>query len=75
MLTSGKSPASAKVLGRDKHGWFGETAVKDITVVANKVNNTSLKFHEMFKCDPSAEHYGFKSWDGKYRRDYQALHF
>lgn len=52
------------MLGRDKRGWFSETAVKDISIVGNKAAGTDLKFHDMFKCDPSAENYGYKSWDG-----------
>lgn len=60
-----QTPESAKVLGKDKHGWFGETATKDVEIVANKAGNTDLKFHDMFVCDPSKEYHGFKSWDGK----------
>jgi phosphatidylserine decarboxylase len=32
--------------------------------VANAPNKTSFKFEEMYKCDPTKKHYGFKSWDG-----------
>ncbi|EKD16509.1 uncharacterized protein L3040_001244 [Drepanopeziza brunnea f. sp. 'multigermtubi'] len=63
------SPESAKVLGKDKHGWFGETATKDIEIVANKAGNTDLKFHDMFVCDPTKEYHGFKSWDDFFTRE------
>lgn len=66
-----KSPASAYVLHKTKHGWFGETAVKDITTVANKAASTNLKFHEMFKCEPSHETYGYTSWDDFFTRELQ----
>ncbi len=33
--------------------------------VANAANKTTFKFEDMYICDPSAEHFGFKSWDGE----------
>jgi len=33
--------------------------------VANAPYKTNHKFEDMYICDPSAKHYGFKSWDGK----------
>lgn len=33
--------------------------------VANQPYSTNHKFEDMYICDPSAKHYGFKSWDGK----------
>jgi phosphatidylserine decarboxylase len=56
------SPESAEVLGTDKEGWFGETGVKSIEHVGN-LGKTNRKFEDMFVCDPSAKHHGFKSWD------------
>ena len=61
------SPASAEVLGADSKGWFSETGVKDLTATAN-VGNTSYKFEDLYVCDPTAEHHGFKSWDGFFTR-------
>lgn len=60
-----KTPESAQVLGSHKLGWFGETGLGDLVEVANAPEKSNLKFEEMFECDPSATHYGFKSWDGK----------
>ncbi|CBX95063.1 predicted protein [Plenodomus lingam JN3] len=56
------SPESAYVLGSDKIGWFSDHAVQDLATVAN-IGQTSYKFEELYKCDPSKEHWGFKSWD------------
>lgn len=53
------------MLGADKEGWFGEHATKDVMEVANKPLQTNYKFEDMFKCDPKAKYYGYKSWDGK----------
>ncbi|KAK0725464.1 phosphatidylserine decarboxylase-domain-containing protein [Lasiosphaeris hirsuta] len=36
--------------------------------VANTARNTSFKFEQMYRCDPSAKHYGFKSWDDFFTR-------
>lgn len=62
------SPESASVLGTDKNGWFGETGIKSLEEVANLGGRTSYKFDELFYCDPSAEHHGFKSWDDFFTR-------
>lgn len=63
------SPASAYVLGNDSIGWFSDHGVKDLTATANN-GQSSFKFEELFKCDPTKEHYGFKSWD-----DFFVRHF
>jgi phosphatidylserine decarboxylase len=60
-----QSPESAHVLVHQDEGWFGDNATKDLMDVANAPLKTSYKFEDMFICDPNAEHYGFKSWDGK----------
>lgn len=66
-----QSPASASCLGTDKNGWFGETGISDLSAVGNGPRKTELKFEEMYKCDPSAEHHGFKSWDDFFTRPFQ----
>ncbi|KAJ4374174.1 hypothetical protein N0V83_002915 [Neocucurbitaria cava] len=63
------SPASAYVLGNDSIGWFSDHATDDLATVAN-IGKTSYKFEEMFKCDPSKEHHGFKSWDDFFTRHF-----
>jgi phosphatidylserine decarboxylase len=65
-----RSPASSSVLNDSPNGWFGETSYRDLTAVA-KVGPTAaenLEFHQMYQCNPSAPHYGFKSWDDFFTR-------
>ena len=57
------------MLGDGKTGWFGETGTKDLMEVANAPLKTSYKFEEMYKCDSSKKHFGYKSWDGKFRHN------
>jgi phosphatidylserine decarboxylase len=61
------SPASAYVLGNNSIGWFSEHGVNDLAKTAN-IGQTSYKFEELFKCDPSKENYGYKSWDHFFTR-------
>jgi phosphatidylserine decarboxylase len=53
------------VLDTHVQGWFGPTGLKDLMEVANAPHKSSMKFEDMYVCDPSADKYGFKSWDGK----------
>lgn len=54
------------MLESHKEGWFGDHAKKDVMQVANAPLKTSHNFEDMFVCDPSAKHYGYKSWDGEF---------
>ncbi|WP_165748470.1 phosphatidylserine decarboxylase family protein [Cellulophaga sp. Z1A5H] len=55
------SKDSTYVLSDDpKHGWFGTDA-----------KNAIPHFATEFKCDPSAVHYGFKSWDDFFIRQFK----
>ncbi|KAF4983426.1 hypothetical protein FZEAL_1155 [Fusarium zealandicum] len=63
-----QTPESAEVLGDHRLGWFGETGLNDLVEVANSPRKTDMKFEDMFECDPSAKHYGFKSWDDFFTR-------
>ncbi|WVQ95753.1 phosphatidylserine decarboxylase [Kwoniella sp. CBS 9459] len=62
------SPESGAVLNDGKTGWFGPTGLASLEEVANKASGTEFKFKDMFHCDPSAEHYGYKSWDDFFTR-------
>ena len=64
------SPASADVLGTDPQGWFGETGKTDLTATAN-IGETSYSFEDMYVCEPSAKHLGFKSWDAFFTRAFR----
>lgn len=59
-----QTPASAEVLGEHKMGWFGKIGKSDLLEVANAPYKSSMKFEEMFICDPTAKHMGYTSWDG-----------
>jgi len=63
-----QTPKSAEVLGNHTVGWFGETAIGDLLEVANAPYKSSMKFEEIYICDPSAKYYGFKSWDDFFTR-------
>ena len=64
------SPDSAYVLGNDSIGWFSNHGTEDLAATAN-VGQTNHKFEELFKCDPKAEHHGYKSWDEFFTRHFQ----
>ncbi|CAG8358662.1 unnamed protein product [Penicillium salamii] len=68
-----RSPASADVLGASRHGWFGETGLRDLSAVAKigPVAATDLQFGDMFECDSSAPNHGFKSWDHFFTRQFR----
>lgn len=63
------SPESSYVLGTDSIGWFSPHGIEALETVANNGGETSAKFPEMYKCDPSAKHYGYKSWDDFFTRE------
>lgn len=65
------SPASAEVLGEDSHCWFGEVGTKDLEMTANEAAGTSHEFVDLFHCDPSAKHHGYKSWDDFFTRPFK----
>lgn len=54
------SPASCSVLTPDYGGWFSPQALSDIP-----------NFTDLFVCDSSALHYGFKSWDDFFTRQFR----
>ncbi|CAE6478622.1 unnamed protein product [Rhizoctonia solani] len=54
------SPASREYLTTGDDGWFGPKASEHIP-----------NFVETYVCDPSAEHYGFKSWDDFFTRKFR----
>ena len=56
-----KSADSCYVLSDDpEKGWFGENAMKAMP-----------NFTELYKCDPLKPHYGFKSWDDFFTREFR----
>lgn len=65
-----KSPQSATVLDNSSTGWFGETGLKALTDAAN-VGGTSYAFDQVYECDSSKKHYGFRSWDDFFTRSFR----
>ncbi|KAF1832741.1 hypothetical protein BDW02DRAFT_554148 [Decorospora gaudefroyi] len=63
------SPESAYVLGNDKTGWLSDHGIHDLSLTAN-LGKTSYKFEELFICDPSKKHHGYKSWDDFFTRHF-----
>ncbi len=56
-----RSPESTYVLTDDpRHGWFGADAHKEMPTFATD-----------FVCDPGKPHYGFKSWDDFFIREFR----
>lgn len=64
------SPDSAYVLGDNSIGWFSPHGTEDLAETANKPTKTSHSFEELFQCDPSKPHHGFKSWDHFFTREF-----
>lgn len=60
-----QSSNSSYVLNEDDNGWFGPTGKRYLEQAGNSPHNTSLSLCELYKCDPSFDHYGFSSWDGR----------
>ncbi|CAE6374364.1 unnamed protein product [Rhizoctonia solani] len=54
------TPASCQFLTTEDNGWFGPEARRHLP-----------DFAEIFKCDPSAPYYGFKSWDHFFTREFR----
>ena len=60
------SPESRHVLVPDERGgWFSPSALAALTRPFSSDGAGTMKFEEIFDCDPHKLHYGFKSWDGK----------
>ena len=59
------------VLDTHSTGWFGQTGMKDLLSVANAPYKSELTFEQMYKCDPSAPNFGYKSWDDFFTRELQ----
>ena len=65
-----KSPQSATVLDNSPTGWFGATGLKALTDAAN-VGGTNYAFDQVYQCDSSKKHYGFRSWDDFFTRSFR----
>jgi len=62
------SSESAYVLKKDAKGsWFSPHGEEELTHVAN-VRKTNHRFEDMFECDTSDPHMGYRSWDHFFTR-------
>ncbi|KAF2963094.1 hypothetical protein GQX73_g10477 [Xylaria multiplex] len=64
--------ASLKVITEEPNGWLSPQALKVIEDDTN-VDGQRLKFAELFKCDPSKDHWDFKSWDDFFVREFKSI--
>ena len=64
------SPDSANVLST-KDGWLSPSGLHALMDVANPGAGETPKFEQVFVCDPSLPHYGFKSWDDFFTRQFR----
>jgi hypothetical protein len=60
---------SRYVLNKDT-GWLCPDALATLKVPAYDDPQTSIDFETAFVCTPSNEHYGFRSWDDFFVRDF-----
>ncbi|KAF9177110.1 hypothetical protein BGZ51_008938 [Haplosporangium sp. Z 767] len=73
-----RSSESAYVLDDSPSGWFGPHSRAELAEVARvgacsrsaTLGGRALAFEEMFVCDPSALHHGYKSWDDFFTRKF-----
>ena len=64
------SPESASVLTENEDGWLNENAIKEMVVEGNN-GVTNYSFDQLYVCDKSVDHYGFKSWDDFFTRSFR----
>jgi phosphatidylserine decarboxylase len=63
------SPASISVLTTKSKGWFSNEALDVMAFAVNEAIPTSPRsFAQAYICDPTAEAYGYKSWDDFFTR-------
>ena len=65
------SPASTAVLS-SKDGWLSPAALKAIAEESKGNSKEPLTFEQIFLCDPSLPHYGYKSWDDFFTRRFRS---
>jgi phosphatidylserine decarboxylase len=65
-----KSPASASSLNSSADGWLSPYALNSLTIKAAD-GGVPVPFEQTYNCDPTAPHYGFKSWDDFFTRTYR----
>ncbi|KAJ8115934.1 hypothetical protein ONZ43_g4550 [Nemania bipapillata] len=64
--------ASLYVITEEPGGWLSSEALQKLEEVANLEGQT-LKFFQIFTCDPSQKYWGFKSWDDFFVRTFNTI--
>lgn len=64
------TPLSTNVLTDHENGWLSEKALNEQAIRGNN-GLTDYTFDQIYVCDKSAEHYGFKSWDDFFTREFR----
>jgi phosphatidylserine decarboxylase len=59
---------STDVLHKDKDGWFSADALQKLVQDFKNESGETMKFEEIFNCDPSDPTYGYKSFDDFFNR-------
>ena len=65
------SPLSTGVLTKEPDGWLNDEAINALTIKGNNDDMTNYTFEQLYDCDTSKEHYGFKSWDDFFVREFR----
>lgn len=58
------SPDSLYVLNDKENGWFGKDSLHRM------FGDDTTKFEDVFQCQPKQKHFGFKSWDDFFTRQF-----
>lgn len=64
------SPESVGVLSATHDGWLSKQALDAMARVASDGSSHPKSFEEVYICDPSQPHHGFKSWDDFFTRQF-----
>ena len=64
------TPQSAGVLTTHEDGWLNEKALKEMAIRGNN-GLTNYTFDQLYVCNKFADHYGFRSWDDFFTREFR----
>ncbi|KAF4993346.1 hypothetical protein FDECE_13461 [Fusarium decemcellulare] len=70
VLTTSKSQY---VLTTGPGGWLSQEALAALEVDTNMVGQPPLRFDQLFECDTTRKHWGFKSWDDFFVRKFRDM--
>ena len=64
------TPESTSVLTDEEDGWLSQVAINELTAKGNN-GASSYTFEQLYICEPAAQHYGYKSWDDFFIREFR----